>query len=359
MINGHGGNIYQLADNLGCHVSEIIDMSSNVNPLGPIPELLSHLTDCMDSVAHLPQVDALAIREAFAQQHGLDPQLVLAGNGSTQWIYTLPLALKAKRALILAPAYSDYADACAMHGTTVQYRFSSAKDLFDYDLTRIFKLAEEMDLVFICNPNNPTGRLIPAEALLELCLSRPDTIFIIDESYLPFIRQSESHTLINRDLANAVIITSMSKIYRLPGLRIGFIKAPRKIIPLLAPYGLPWAVNSLASAAVLWLMQHQEIVAPFIDRSIGFIQKEKELFYQRVAHIKKLTCFESCTSYILIKLPENVDSKQVWNTMAKAKLLIRDCSNFQGLSSRFIRISLKDSENNLKAFEILENISQV
>ena len=356
MIEGHGGNIYQLSTKLGCQVSDIVDMSSNVNPLGPMPELLNHLTACMDSVAHLPQVDALAIRTAFAEQHNLDPQLVTAGNGSTQWIYALPLALKAQQALILGPAYADYADACAMHGTAVQYWLTSAEHLFNFDFSKLSKIIAGMDLVFICNPNNPTGRLIPKEALVELCRSQPNTIFVIDESYLPFVPQSDSHSLLDSRLTNAIIITSMSKIYRLPGLRIGFIKTSQNIIRLLAPYDLPWAVNSLASAAVLWLMQNQKLVAPFIDRSRHFIQNERALFYQRLANIEGLICFESCTSYILIQLPENINSKAVWEAMAEERLLIRDCSNFHGLSSRFIRISLKDPENNRKAAEILRHI---
>lgn len=356
MIGGHGGNIYQLAETLGCPVADIVDMSSNVNPLGPMPELMNRLKDRLESIACLPQVDARSIRNAFAQRHGVDPRLVLAGNGSTQWIYTLPLALKARRSLILAPTYADYADACAMHGTSVQYLLSVSEHQFDFDLAKASRMASKADLVFICNPNNPTGRLLPAEALVDLCRSRPDTIFVIDESYLPFVPQSRSHSLIKHPLANAVVISSMSKIFRLPGLRIGFVKTSPEIARRLGAYTLPWTVNSLAAEAVLWLMQHPNEVDSFITESRRFIQGERDLFCREIAKIPEITAFDSCTSYILMQLPDPLNAERAWRAMAQEKLLIRDCSNFFGLTPRHIRVSLKDRKNNQKAAALLLNL---
>lgn len=353
MINGHGGNVYQLAETLGCNAADIIDMSSNVNPLGPMPELMAHLSTHLDTVARLPQADAHAIRKGFARKYDIDPYSVLAGNGSTQWIYCLPLALKARKALILGPTYADYADACALHNIPVQYLLSTKKNNFDFDLLKLFKKTPAADLVFICNPNNPTGRLIPARMIEELCQSRPDTVFVIDESYLPFTAESESHSLIRRSLLNAVIINSMSKIFCLPGLRIGFIKSSNKLIQQLSPFHPPWSVNGPASEAVLWLMRHKKRVDDFIIQSKRFIQKERDLFYDRLAIVPEVKFFTSTAPFILIQLPTYLRAEEVVNTMAKERLLIRDCSNFHGLSQRFIRISLKDSKNNQKAAEIL------
>lgn len=356
MINGHGGNIYQLAQELKCQVTDIVDMSSNVNPLGPMPQLLTHLSANLDKVAYLPQADATAIRTAFADYHGIEPQRVFAGNGSTQWIYMLPLALKSKRALILGPTYADYADACAMHNTQVSYLLSSSENHFDFDLKKAARMASDADIIFICNPNNPTGRLISAEAILELCQTCPNTIFVIDESYLPFVADSKRCSLVGHKLENAVIINSMSKIFRLPGLRIGFFTVPEKLIERFEAYSLPWAVNNLAVEAVLWLMTNKGTVRDFIEDSIDFIGREKELFYSRTAQVPGLTCFDSCTSYILVRLPETIKAQTVWDAMAQERLLIRDCSNFFGLNPQYIRISLKDPKNNLKAAELLNKL---
>lgn len=356
MIGGHGGNIYQLAETLGCPVADIVDMSSNVNPLGPMPELLRHLEKHLTAVACLPQVDARAICAAFADRHGIDPQLVLAGNGSTQWIYTLPLALDTANALILGPTYADYADACAMHGVSVQYLLADAEHQFEFDLDAALRMAARADIVFICNPNNPTGRLLGADALLELCRARPDTIFVIDESYLPFVPESRKHSLMAHSLPNTVILSSMSKIFRLPGLRIGFIKTSRELARRLAAYCLPWAVNSLAAEAVLWLMRHEDKVEGFIASSRAFLRQEKETFCRNLEKVPDLTIFDTCTSFLLIRLPELIRSETVWHAMAQEKLLIRDCGNFHGLSSRYIRISLKDRDANGKAAALLSKL---
>jgi threonine-phosphate decarboxylase len=176
---------------------------------------------------------------------------------------------------------------------------------------------------------------------------------VIDESYLPFAAESESHSLIGRPLLNAVIINSMSKIFCLPGLRIGFIKSSDKLIRKLYPFHLPWSVNGPASEAVLWLMRHKKKVDDFITQSKRFIQKERDLFYNRLAKVPEVKFFTSTTPFILIQLPSYLSAEKVVNAMAKEKLLIRNCSNFHGLSQRFIRISLKDSKNNRKAVEIL------
>ena len=115
MLIGHGGNIYDLARRLGCAPAEIVDMSSNVNPLGPPPGLQAYLRDNLHVITALPEVDSNSLVRSFAERYDIDSKLVLAGNGSTQFIYSIPQALESKRALILGPTYADYADACRMH----------------------------------------------------------------------------------------------------------------------------------------------------------------------------------------------------------------------------------------------------
>jgi threonine-phosphate decarboxylase len=110
MINGHGGNVYQLARDLGCLPSDIIDMSSNVNPFGPPPGLMALLKENIHAITALPEVDAGSAVGAFSARYGLRPDQVVPGNGTTQLIHTLPLALETRHALIVAPTYSDYAD---------------------------------------------------------------------------------------------------------------------------------------------------------------------------------------------------------------------------------------------------------
>ncbi len=239
MLNGHGGNIYDIAHRLGCAPSEIIDMSSNVNPLGPPPGLVNFLKENLNVITALPEVDSNLLVLSFANRYGVDPATVLAGNGSTQFIYSIPLALGTKRALILGPTYADYADACSMHNIHFEYFIAQESQGFKADINMIKKQVKGFDTVFICNPNNPTGTLYTAAEIESLCKSLPDTYFIIDESYLPFVTSGDNESMIGRGLPNVIILNSMSKIFRISGLRIGFIIASKNIIETLTRYSLP------------------------------------------------------------------------------------------------------------------------
>jgi threonine-phosphate decarboxylase len=357
MIGGHGGNVYDLARSLGCSIHEIIDMSSNVNPMGPMPELVEHLKTRLDCMALLPEVDSGRIIRSFARYHGLSADLVLAGNGSTQFIYTLPLALNLKRVLIVGPTYADYFDACRVHGTEVRHLMATAAHAFTPDPGAIGRTAKGMDAVFLCNPNNPTGALIDKEAIKGLCRNIPGTLFIVDESYLPFVEGGEEKSLLAWKQPNLVVISSMSKIFRIPGLRIGFIKAQKSIVDKLNRYMLPWSVNSLAQAAVDYLMHNIAQVDAFLARTRAFLGSQRAMLSDRINAIPGLTCYPSRTSFLLIRLDSGLRADKIWAGLAAKKILIRDCTNFRGLGLDFIRISLKgEAENHLMA-KRLERLS--
>jgi len=153
MISGHGGNIYDLAEKNGCRPDQIIDMSSNLNPLGPPPGLFEFLTNNISVVKALPDAGAKLLTESFQKTHGIDKGRVLAGNGTTEFIYSIPKALNIKKALILGPTYSDYEDACLMNRTNCSMLKAEASNCFYHDPERIARKAENADLVIICNPN--------------------------------------------------------------------------------------------------------------------------------------------------------------------------------------------------------------
>jgi len=358
MLNGHGGNIYHIAHKLGCAPSEIIDMSSNVNPLGPPPGLLNFLKENLNVITALPEVDANLLVHAFADRYGVDPATVLAGNGSTQFIYSLPPALETKSAMILGPTYADYADACSMHKIRFEYFIAQESQGFKADINLIKKQVKGFDTVFICNPNNPTGTLYTADEIESLCRSLPGTYFIIDESYLPFVISGDTESMIGRGLPNAIILNSMSKIFRISGLRIGFIIASKNIIEALTPYCLPWSVNALAQAAVRYLMEHKAEVNAFVDRTQKLIETEKKRFTEKLKNAADIKLFTSTTSFILAKsVNRRLTADTIFQHLLHERILIRNCSNFKGLSDRFIRISLKNRETNLMLANKLLNLS--
>jgi threonine-phosphate decarboxylase len=359
MITGHGGNIYALAERLGCAPADIIDMSSNVNPLGPPPGLLEFLSANLESVVALPEADAGAAVRAFARRHGLDPERVLAANGTTELIHSLPLALAPESALILGPTYADYADACRMHGVHCEFVFAREADQFQPDLTAFERALGETGarLAFICNPNNPTGRLIPRKELLDLMAAHPAVTFVVDESYLPFVHDGETLSLLGADRPNLLVLHSMSKVFRVPGLRIGFAEGAAEKIMRLKALAAPWRLNSLAGHAVVFLMARKRMVGQFLAETRAYLEAERHRLTGALAGAKRVRAYPSLTSFLLLKLTGTSLSHQVCEGLARQGILIRDCANFPGLSDRFIRISLKCTGENRRVAEHFSGIA--
>lgn len=356
MIIGHGGNVYDMAAKFGCAPSEIIDMSSNVNPLGPPAGLEAFLKENISAITALPEVDSGKITASFSQRYEINTELVLAGNGTTQFIYSIPAALGTKKACILAPTYADYADACIMHNADYDYITADESLSFKPDMEKIKTRIKKYDTVFICNPNNPTGVLIPADELKSLCRDNLCTYFVIDESYLPFVVNGEKQSLLKSGLPNVIILNSMSKIFRVPGLRIGFLASSKKIITKIMRYTLPWSVNSLAQAAVIYLMDKKNEIDSFVEETRIFLEAEKKILTEKFKNILEIKFFPSTTSFLLASLLNRQTADHVYNSLANDRILIRNCSNFHGLSDRFVRVSLKTSKTNRMLAEKLLNI---
>jgi threonine-phosphate decarboxylase len=346
MIKGHGGNIFDIARGIGCNPCDIIDMSSNMNPLGPPNHLLDHLKRSMDIVHFLPEVDAAGAVRAFAAGWNLDPSQVLAANGTTQFIYSLPLSLESKKVLIAGPTYADYADACRMHHVPFDFILSRPADAFRLDFAELERSMHGVDTVVICNPNNPTGVLIPSGNLAAFIDAHPEVRFIIDESYLPFADDAVAESLIPKALSNVLVLYSMSKIFRIPGLRIGFLIGSQDLIRHQDRYSLPWSVNSMSQAAVSYLMNAKREIASFIDETRKFLTYEKAIVYEAFNGVPQISLHRSTTSFILARLGEPYTAEPICGALLEKKILIRNCANFAGLSNRFIRFSLKTHDVN-------------
>lgn len=356
MIKGHGGNIYDMARQMGCQPHEIVDMSSNINPLGMPPGLLDDLKDHVGGIGVLPEVDGRAAIERMAALLDVDPRRILVGNGTTQFIYTACPALNARRVLIVGPTYADYADACRMHNIPPHHFLTDFRTGFDVDLNMLEEAIEGFDMVFICNPNNPTGRMIPHDSLMQLCRVHPKTHFIIDESYLPFVPIAHSQSMVACNLENVSILWSISKIFGVPGLRAGFLIASEATIDRYSRFTQPWSLNSMAQAAVCWLGDHRESVIAFIEDSRRFLEKERQKFYHGLKIRSGVTLYPSLVSYILMRLPDGLNALNLCSRMGQHRILIRNCSNFHGLSDQFVRVALKDSGVNRLALKQLLGI---
>jgi threonine-phosphate decarboxylase len=345
---GHGGNIYEIARQINCRPAEIIDVSSNINPLGPPPGLLEFLKENIETITRLPEIDGREMTAHFADYLGIDPHRLLAGNGTTQLIHSMPGALKSRSTLILGPTYSDYADACKNQQVPFRMLAAAASEGFVPDMDRLREHFDRCDTIFICNPNNPTGTLIPFDTLEPLCRTYPQKNFIIDESYLPFVPQGEKESMTHSACDNVMVLHSISKIFGIPGLRVGFVAADKKIIQKFKNFMPPWSVNSLAQTAVRYLAEQSALVESFIRKTRLFLEKQRKQFHQSLGENPGFELYRNQTPFILIKLPQDLSGRFVWERLARERILIRNCGNFDGLSEQFIRVSLKSPEVNLR-----------
>lgn len=357
MITGHGGNVELLAGQLGCAANEIADMSSNLNPLGPPDGFERFLADHLRSLERLPEADASTLTRTFCGKRDIDPATTIAANGTTWFIYTLPLALGSEKVLISGPTYSDYLDGCLSLGISPSFLTAETKADFCPDLTLLSRKAGKFDTVFLCNPNNPTGSFLSKNRLVELLKQHPGTMFVIDESYLPFVPNAEEQSLVPlTDFRNLAVLSSMSKIFTVPGMRIGFLTAHPDTAKKVMGFYQPWSVNALAQKAAVYLLETHSDDSPFLVRTRKFIQAERELFRQKLEDLPGIHPFPSVTSFLLARITCGLTSEQLCRRVGRNKILIRNCSNFHGLGDdQFVRFSLKDRRLNLKLADILHS----
>jgi threonine-phosphate decarboxylase len=347
----HGGNIIATAKELDCRISELIDMSSNLSPFAPTPDLLETLHKRLDEIAFLPETGSESLCALYADRHNLARDQVLAGNGTTEYIFSIPAVVDVKRGIIVNPTYSDYHLASARSGLeTTSFPLRSAEG-FRLDLDRLTRALKGDELVFICNPNNPTGVLVPTLQLYEFVCSHPDSRFLVDETYLPFIKENSLLTLPIPE--NLYILRSFSKIYGIPGLRLGFVVASIDNIQRLSSRQRPWGVNRLAQVAGEHLIQHGE------SEVIGiadFIEKERPIFAAELEKLPGVRVVPGRAHFILSSLSGAMRAATLRNELLNHRIMIRNCASFTGLDDRYFRLSLKDEPANRKCIAALREV---
>ncbi len=353
MLRGHGGEVYYLAKHLGISPEDISDHSSNVSPLPPPQGLYKHLKKHLPEIERLPEVDSESLREAMGIHFGLEPELIIPVSGTSEWIFTIPKLLKPKKVIILGPTYSDYADAAKLAGLDKKFVLAREEENFRPPLEELEKIIGPKDLVFICNPNNPTGTLVPQEALKRLVLKYPETFFVIDESYIDFVADESSLVPYIKNLPNCLILRSFSKIYRIPGLRLGFLVISPPLKDVFWQALLPWAVNRLAQVAGVWLIGQKN----YVKQVKLFIVQEKKNFLKTLNDMNlPIKVYESSLHFFLLKLMKH-NSQKVWHSLLKKYyILIRNASNFYGLKGPFLRLALRETEKNQKLLLALRDV---
>ena len=348
----HGANTRAVSTLYDLSKEDLLDMSSSTNPLitNWIKRHSRLVKEVLSKIYEYPDPEGADFKSAVSQRFGIPEKSVLPSNGSVELVYFCLVGLKPRSVLIVEPTFVEYAKACKTLKVPVQRVF-----LLNYaDLRSVLEdilKKQKVDLVFLCNPNNPTGAYARKNEILSVIKESDEVFFVVDEAFIEF-REEESLIKESAELKNLLVLRSLTKFYGLAGLRIGFgvgdvelIKKIKKVMP-------PWRVNALAEKIAERLILDEE----FYRKTKEYFSKEKKSFERG---LKKLGVkfFPSVTSFYLIHFEGK--GKRLWEDFLKRGILLRSCFNFFGLGWDYIRVSLKKSRNNKRFLKELEECLRV
>lgn len=353
----HGGNIHQaLRENMDLQAS-FLDFSANINPLGLPEQVKLAITAAIPQIIHYPDVEGYRLKKELCNYYQVPYDQITLGNGAVELLYILCHLLKPKRVLLPVPSFSEYERAAKAVEAQISYYFLSEETNFTFDIQHLCKQLVGYDIVFLGNPNNPTGTIFSKTELKMIIkqAEKYDCFVVLDESFIDFLdieNQYSSRSLIN-DYKNLIILQSLTKFYAIPGLRLGFALSDVKFAQKLQLMKDPWNVNSLAQVAGIAALQSRE----YQEQSRKFLLQEKEEFFLKLKQIHGFKAYKPMVNFILVNIADtSLTSFELRDALYKENILIRDCSNYPGLSEKYVRFAIKmHNENNI----LIEKIKQI
>lgn len=339
---GHGANVEYMANIYKKDTNEIIDFSSNINPK-IINNIEKYVVESIYKCRSYPDISYTNLRKNISKYISIRPEFIVPGNGATEIIYLLMKSIN-KRLAILNPTFSEYERSAKLNNLDIVSLNLSLDNNFEIDMNNIIKNLDKFDSLFICNPNNPNGKVKDLTYLLEVMVKN-NKLLIVDETFMEFVEDENKYSLIKyiEKYENIFILKAVTKFFGLPGLRLGYgVTSNKEIIEKIYKYKEPWTINSFADNLSNYIFEDKE----YIDTSKSYYIKERDYMLRELRNINKLYAYDTDTNFILIKLKKLKSSKLKEELFKHANILIRDASNFVGLNDSFIRIAIKSHEEN-------------
>ena len=352
----HGGNIWDKFKNPGIADEDLTDFSTNTNPLGFPEEINKIIFDNIPYIKYYPDPDCIYLRLNISEHLNINYKNIIAGNGSSELFYSAINTIKPSKILLLVPSFSEYEKASKSSAASVSYICYERKDNeFYIDIKKILKKLPETDVLIIGNPNNPTGSIIEHETLMFLVKkSQENNCFVfIDEAFINFTEEGKELSLIKNIIENnnIIIFRSLTKIFSIPGLRLGYAAANDNMIERIRSHQPDWPVNLFAQVVGAELVKNED----FIKKTIKVVEEEKYFLYNSILEIISLKPYKSHANFLIVEiLKTGLNSKILKSKLfSKNNILIRDCSNFRNLGNAFFRIAVKTRAENEKLISAL------
>ncbi len=346
----HGGDIltYREKDPLG----EFLDFSANINPLGMPKSAVAALESCAPHCLHYPDHQCRVLKAALAEFEGVPISHILCGNGAAELIFRIAFALKPKRALLLAPTFAEYELALQQVGCQIHlHRLTSANN---FAVEKNILPLPLVDMVFLCNPNNPTGMLMDQVLLrniLRSCLESGATL-VVDECFLDFVEDGEDRSLkrLLSSFPNLIILRAFTKLFAMPGLRLGYaLCSDMDILARMSKAGPPWSVSVPAQLCGIAAAGERSYVA----RTVDFVTRQRAFLAQGLADLG-VQVFPSVANYILFYS----DTVHLAEQLLDNGIIIRDCSNYHQLTPGYYRVAVRSHWENTALLGAIKETQQ-
>ncbi len=344
---------------------ELVDFSSNINPFTPENTVIN-IIENIEELRKYPDIEYIDLRNSIAE-HIMDhsqksdfffnQENICVGNGATELVYLFMKTINGKVGVV-CPTFSEYRRAANIIGKKhVEIQMIHTEDGLEYpDFTKPeMEIYKDIEVLFICNPNNPDGKLRNIDKVVDFCQKNCIKL-VVDETFIEFCENYQEYTALNYSYQNIYVLRAFTKFYGLPGIRLGYlVTKDSSCIEELFKLKEPWSVNSIAAYLGVDLLKDKK----FCENSRKFYKEERNFLKKSLAEIPHLKVFDTDSAFMLVKIKDTLglsarDLKK--KLILDYGIVIRDASNFLGLNSKYFRIAVKRRKDNLLLIESLEKI---
>ena len=339
----HGGDVW-------AYPHPVLDFSANLHPLGMPPAVAEAARAAVPLAIHYPDPLCRELRRAIAARDGVSEDQILCGAGAADLIVRLCLALRPRKALVTAPTFSEYEQALSLVGCAVGHHLLRPEDQFDLTDAILPEITRGTDLVFLCTPNNPTGRLIPQTFLRKVLLRCEDAgaLLVVDECFLE-LAGDEAMTPFLRNHPSLILLRAFTKTYAMPGLRLGYLlTANMSLLEAVAAAGQPWSVSTVAQSAGVAACR----CADWPRRGREILEKERPVL---LAGLRAMgfTVWEGSANDLLFRA---AGAKTLKERLEGQNILIRSCANYPGLGPDYYRTAVRTAPDNERLLRALKEV---
>ncbi|MCR5834039.1 MAG: aminotransferase class I/II-fold pyridoxal phosphate-dependent enzyme [Selenomonadaceae bacterium] len=340
----HGGRVYDANGKIG----DWLDFSANINPLGLSEKILRTLEENLCGVVNYPDPNATELKIAIAERYGVSEKNLVLLNGAAEFFYLYLNLMRYRRVIIPVPSFAEYERAARAARCEVKYFMTDAADNFAPNIDKLCAEVTGKDCVILGRPNNPTGNLIAPEKILRLA---EVTNVLVDESFIDFIDAPSLRKFVSAKIS---VVQSLTKIFAIPGLRLGFAVVAEDLAQRLNMAKDVWNVNFLAQKVGAAALTDEE----YLRQTRMWLTTEREYFIGRLKAMG-VEFIPPSVNFVLMKFPTIDRAEKILQGLRREKILLRSCGNFVGLDESYLRSAVRSHDENLRLLDTIEKLLEV